>query len=52
MRQDNREVLRELQTMQGDPAYKSTWRPASGKFKDRGQEQGEKSVASEGFGRP
>ena len=31
LRQDNREVLRELQLMQNDPTYKSTWRPSNRK---------------------
>jgi len=34
LRQDNREVLRELQHMQNDPTYKSTWRPGGGVAKD------------------
>ncbi|MDR1045911.1 MAG: hypothetical protein LBP33_12495 [Candidatus Adiutrix sp.] len=29
LRQDNREVMRELQISQKDPSYKSTWRPQS-----------------------
>ena len=31
LRQDNREVIRELQLMQNDPSYKSGWKPSSQK---------------------
>ena len=41
LRQDNREVLRELQLMQNDPSYKSEWEPQSLKIRES------KSVAKE-----
>ena len=35
LRQDNREVLRELQLMQNNPSYKSEWKPSSDKLPEQ-----------------
>ena len=35
LRQDNRDVIKELRKSQGDQSYKSTWQPSSKDLKER-----------------